>query len=74
MHHFGGARMGLRPTDAEPNRILAFNLLLYHYRNLVELFFHKLAHFRAMATRYDERDNNLLASVQLALITLAATQ
>ena len=44
----------------------AFTPFLYKYRNLVERFFSKLKHFRAVATRYDKRDDNYLASVQLA--------
>jgi hypothetical protein len=37
---------------------------------LVERFFNKLKHFRAVATRYDKRDDNFLASVQLASIRI----
>ena len=50
-----------------PNRVNLppFNKRLYHKRNLVERFFNKLKHFRAIATRYDKRDDNFLASVQL---------
>ena len=44
----------------------AFTPFLYKYRNLVERFFSKLKHFRAVTTRYDKRDDNYLASVQLA--------
>jgi transposase len=40
----------------------AFSAYLYRYRNLVERFFSKLKHFRAIATRYDKRDDNFLAS------------
>jgi hypothetical protein len=39
---------------------------LYRYRNLVERFFNKLKHFRAVATRYDKDHANFLASVKLA--------
>jgi transposase len=55
-----------------PNRkrIPAFSPFLYRYRNLVERFFRKLKHFRAVATRYDKRDDNFLASVQLASIRI----
>ncbi len=31
-----------------------------------ERFFNKLKHFRAVATRYDKRDDNYLASIKLA--------
>ena len=39
---------------------------LYRERNLVERFFNKLKHFRAIATRYDKLATNFLAGVQLA--------
>ena len=39
---------------------------LYCERNLVERFFNKLRHFRAIATRYDKLARNLLAGLQLA--------
>ncbi len=48
----------------------AFSPFLYRYRNLVERFFNKLKHFRAIATRYDKRDDNFLASIQLASIRI----
>ena len=48
----------------------AFSSFLYRYRNMVERFFSKLKHFRAVATRYDKRDDNYLASVQLASIRI----
>jgi transposase len=44
----------------------AFSAFLYRYRNLVERFFNKLKHFRAVATRYDKNPENFLASVKLA--------
>ena len=55
-----------------PNRkrIPAFSPYLYRYRNLVERFFNKLKHFRVVATRYDKRDDNFLASVQIASIRI----
>jgi len=37
-------------------------------RNLIERVFNKLKHFRAIATRYDKRDDNFIASVKLASI------
>jgi len=57
---------------AMPQRVIkpAFSRFLYKYRNLVERFFNKLKHFRAVATRYDQRDDNYLASVQLASIRI----
>lgn len=38
---------------------------LYRERNLVERFFNKLKHFRAIATRYDKLAKNFLAGVHL---------
>ena len=39
---------------------------LYCERNLIERFFNKLKHFRAIATRYDKLARNFLAGVQIA--------
>ena len=39
---------------------------LYRQRNAVERFFNRLKHFSAVATRYDKRDDNFLASEKLA--------
>jgi transposase len=39
---------------------------LYCERNLVERFFNKLKHFRAIATRYDKLARNFLAGIHLA--------
>ena len=46
----------------------AFSAYLYRFRNLVECFFNKLKHFRAVATRYEKHDANYLAIVKLAAI------
>ena len=64
-----GARANVR---AMPNRLKPprFNKRLYRKRNLVERFFNKLKHFRAVATRYDKRDDNYLASIKLASIRI----
>ena len=58
------------PPMPQRTRRAAFSPFLYRYRNLVERFFNKLKHFRAVATRYDKRDDNFLASVQLASIRI----
>jgi len=57
---------------AMPNRLKppAFSKWLYRQRNAVERFFNKLKHFRAVATRYDKRDDNYLASVKLASLRI----
>ena len=41
------------------------DLVLYCERNLVERFFNKIKHYRAIATRYDKLARNFLAAVQL---------
>jgi transposase len=61
------ANVKLMPHRLNPP---AFNKKLYRERNLVERFFNKLKHFRAIATRYDKRDDNYLASVKLASIRI----
>lgn|SRR5690606_17744038 len=43
---------------------------LYRQRNLVERFFSKLKHFRAIATRFAKLARNFLASVLLACTRL----
>jgi transposase len=60
-----GAWANVKPM---PNRkrIPAFSPFLYRYRNLVERFFNKIKHFRAIATRFEKHDANYLALVKLA--------
>jgi transposase len=60
-----GAWANIKPM---PNRvnIPPFSPWLYRYRNLVERFFSKLKHFRAVATRFEKHDDNYLAIVKLA--------
>lgn len=55
-----------------PNRvnIPAFGRETYKKRNQVERFFNKSKDFRAVATRYDKRDDAFLASVQLASLRI----
>jgi transposase len=48
----------------------AFSPYLYRYRNLVERFFNKIKHYRAIATRYEKHAINYLAAVKLAAIRL----
>jgi transposase len=60
-----GAFANVKPMPTRLHRP-AFSPFLHRYRNLVERFFNKLKHFRAIATRYDKRADNFLASVQLA--------
>ena len=60
-----GAWANIKPM---PNRVNvpAFSPWLYRYRNLVERFFSKLKHFRAIATRFEKHDANYLGLVKLA--------
>ncbi len=60
-----GAKANIKPM---PNRVNVpkFNKRLYRKRNLVERFFNKLKHFRAIATRFEKHDANYLALVKLA--------
>ena len=60
-----GAWANIKPM---PNRvnIPAFSAFLYRYRNLVECFFNKIKHFRAITTRYEKHDANYPALVKLA--------
>ena len=60
-----GAWANVKPMSRR-TRKPAFSPFLYRYRNLVERFFNKLKHFRAVATRYDKDPANFLASVKLA--------
>ena len=54
------------PPKANRKVSRACDFALYCERNLVERFFNKLKHFRAIATRYDKLARNFLAAVQLA--------
>jgi transposase len=60
-----GAWANIKPMPGRVN-IPAFSTFLYRYRNLVERFFNKIKHFRAVATRFDKYDANYLAVVKLA--------
>jgi transposase len=60
-----GAWANVKPMPNRKN-IPAFSQFLYRYRNLVERFFNKLKHFRAVATRFEKHDANFLALVKLA--------
>jgi len=54
------------PPKANRKNPRACDFALYCERNLVERFFNKLKHFRAIATRYDKLARTFLAGVQLA--------
>jgi transposase len=54
------------PLKANRKTPRACDYALYCERNLVERFFNKLKHFRAIATRYDKLARNFLAGIHLA--------
>ena len=60
-----GGWANIKPMPHRVN-VPAFSPWLYRYRNLVERFFSKLKHFRAVATRFEKHDANYLALVKLA--------
>ena len=64
-----GARVVIPP---KANRIIKrlCDFALYCERNLVERFFNKLKHYRAVATRYAKRKRNYMAFVTLVSVIL----
>lgn len=58
------------PRKRNQKRGRPHNMVLYRERNIVERFFCRLKHFRAVATRYDKRATTYLATVVLASIVL----
>ena len=62
-------KKGMRPvihSKPERNRTLPVLRKLYRRRYLVEVFFHNLKRFRAIATRYEKSARNFLALTHLA--------
>jgi transposase len=60
-----GAWANVKPMASRVDQP-SFSPFLYRYRNLVERFFSKLKHYRAIATRYEKHATNYLAAVKLA--------
>ena len=63
----------MRPViHSKPERKKKHRLVrsLYRRRYLVEVFFHNLKRFRAIATRYEKTARNYLALVQVACVWL----
>ena len=54
----------------EPVMLMRTWYYLYRYRNLVERFFNKIKHYRAVSTRYDKTPENFLAGVKLASLRI----
>ena len=64
---------GMKPViHSKPERHKKHRLdrHLYRQRYLVEVFFHNLKRFRAIATRYEKTARNYLALVQVACASL----
>lgn len=53
------------PPKRNRKASFVFSSWVYRQRNLVERFFNKLKHFRALATRYDKNPLNFLAAIKL---------
>jgi transposase len=64
-----GAWANIKPMPGR-SKTLPFSGWVYRWRNLVERFFGKIKHFRAIATRYDKRDDNFLAGIKLAAVRI----
>ena len=64
-----GAWANIKPMPGRKRRP-AFNAFLYRYRNLVERFFSKLKHFRAVVTCFENYSANYLALVKLAAVRI----
>ena len=59
----------IRPK-ANRKEIRDCDFALYCERNLVERFFNKIKHYRAIATRFDKLANTFLAGVLLVCVVL----
>ena len=57
-------------SKPERKRALPKDRALYKLRYLVELFFHSVKRFRAIATRFEKTARNYLALVHIACIWL----
>ena len=54
------------PPKANRKVKRAYDKNIYETRHLIENFFAKLKHFRAIATRYEKTARNFLAGIHLA--------
>jgi transposase len=58
------------PPKANRKQQRACDFALYRERNLVERFFNKIKHYRAIACRFDKLANTFLAGVMLVCVVL----
>ena len=64
-----GAWANIRPMPNR-NNVPAFSACLYRHSSLVERFFNKIKHYRAIATRYNKPPENFLAGVKPASLRI----
>ena len=60
----------IHPNGSRKWHVLKLDRRLYAIRYRVEVFFHRLKRFRAIATRYDKTARNFLSLIQLACLML----
>ena len=58
------------PPKANRKELRDCDFALYRERNLVERFFNKIKHYRAIATRFDKLASTFLAGVLLVCVIL----
>lgn len=58
------------PSKANRKAPRETDFALYRERNLVERFFNKVKHYRAIATRFDKLANTFLAGVLLVCVVI----
>jgi len=61
-----GMKVAINNHSARKRHRRPLDRRLYKRRYLIEIFFHHLKRFRAIATRYDKTARNYLSLVQLA--------
>ena len=61
-----GMKAVINPNPTRKWHLVKLDRKLYKKRYLVEVFFHNLKRFRAVATRYDKTARNFLAMVHVA--------
>ena len=66
-----GAWANIKPMPGRRKKP-PFSGWVYRWRNLVERFFGEIKHFRAVATRYDKRDDNFVAGIKLAAVRIGS--
>ncbi|WP_043342446.1 hypothetical protein [Belnapia moabensis] len=62
------------PTEASRKAIIPCEQAMYRWRDLIKKYFAKLKEFRAVAIHYDETDDHLRATINLAAAVVASRQ